>query len=262
MRLPSFGRKLGFLIFAGLSGAFAFAVLADGGHQVRPTSPMLPEADRVLYWTGLRIDQVAVNGHRFTSDGDIFDALDLENERSLLGLDSVAARRRIERLPWIATASITRIFPGSLEVRVTERKPAALWRRGEREYLIDGTGRVLSAVQPGSHNDLPRVAGEGAAQEASTLLGLVARYPEIAERFIMAERVGGRRWTMRLRGGVTVQLAADREAIAFEALSSDKDLASLLSGRGLIVDLRSRGRVTVRPDVRSDGISTLSSSQG
>ena len=80
---------------------------------------------------------LTVSGQRFTADADIFDALDLPNVRSLLSIDSAAARERIERLPWIATATISRIFPGSLEVHVTERKPAALWIRGQREYLID-----------------------------------------------------------------------------------------------------------------------------
>jgi len=245
----SYGRKLGFVIFAGLSGALAFIVLTDGGRHTRDMASLLPQADHVLYWSGLRIDQVALSGHRFTSDTDIFDALDLPNTRSMVSFDSIAMRERIERLPWVATAAITRVFPGTLEIRVAERKAAALWLRGGREYLIDATGRVLSALKPGTQTSLPRVAGEGAAKEAWVLLDLVARYPRIAERFVMAERVGGRRWTLRLKDGVTVHFAADREAIAFEALSSSNDLGKLLSGYDLIVDLRSRGRVTVRPDV-------------
>ena len=71
-------------------------------------APFFPEVDEVLYWTGLRIDQVTVSGQRFTPDADVFDALDLLNVRSLLSIDSAAARERIERLPWIATATINR----------------------------------------------------------------------------------------------------------------------------------------------------------
>lgn len=255
----SFGRKLGFIVFAGLSGAFAFSVLTDGGKHMGGVAPFLPETDEVLYWTGLRIDQVAVSGQRVTPDVDIFDALDLSNVRSLLSFDSRAGRERIEGLPWIATATISRIFPGSLEVHVTERKPAALWLRDKREYLIDATGRVLSAERPGTHRGLPRVAGEGAASEAKALFDLVARYPTIAQRFVMAERVGDRRWTLRLTNGVTVHLGADQEAVAFEALSSVADLGKLLSARNVIVDLRSRRRITVRPDTH--GLSTTTPTQ-
>jgi cell division protein FtsQ len=247
-RQRAYGRKLGLALFTTLSGALAFSILSDGGHRTRRTAPLLPAADQVLSWTGLRIDQVAVSGQRLTSDTDIFDAIDMPSARSLLTFDSTGARERIERLPWIATASVNRVFPGTLDIRVTEREPAALWQRGGHEYLIDATGRVLSAVRPGMQLSLPRVAGEGAATHAQALLDLVVRYPRIKERFKVAERVGERRWTLRLKDGVTVHLGADREAAAFAALSSDDDLGRLLSGRDLTIDLRTRGRITVRPD--------------
>jgi cell division protein FtsQ len=245
-RRRAYGRKLGFAVFTTLSGALVFSLLTDGGRQTRAMLPLLPEAAQVLSWTGLRIEQVALSGQRFTSDTDIFDAIDLPNAGSLLSFDSTAARARIEQLSWVETASINRIFPGALDVRITERKPAALWLRGGREFLIDATGRVLSAVKPGTQAGLPRVAGEGAAAQAQALLDLVRRYPAIAERFDLAERVGGRRWTLRLQDGVTIHLGADREAVAFARLSSADSLGKLLSGHDLIIDLRTRGRISVR----------------
>jgi len=260
-RRRTYGRKLGFAVFTTLSGALAFSLLTDGGRQTRDMASLLPDAEQVLSWTGLRIDQVAVSGQRFTSDTDIFDAIDLPNAGSLLSFDSTGARERIEKLSWIETASINRIFPGALDVRITERKPAALWLRGGREFLIDATGRVLSALKPGTQTGLPRVAGEGAAAQAKALLDLVRRYPPIAERFDLAERVGGRRWTLHLRGGVTIHLGADREAVAFAQLSSAAGLGKLLSGHDLIIDLRTRGRITMRRDPLRAGAPTTSATQ-
>jgi cell division protein FtsQ len=260
-RRRTYGRKLGFAVFTTLSGALVFSLLTDGGRQTRAIVPLLPDAAQVLSWTGLRIDQVALSGQRFASDTDIFDALDLPNARSLLSFDSTVARERIEQLPWIETARISRIFPGALDVRITERKPAALWLRGGRELLIDATGRVLSAVQPGTQTGLPRVAGEGAAAQAQALLDLVRRYPPIAARFDLAERVGGRRWTLHLQDGVTIHLGADREAVAFAELSSADSLGKLLSGHDLIIDLRTRGRITVRRDEQRAAAPNASATQ-
>jgi len=261
VRKRAYGRRLGFAVFTALSGALAFSLLTDGGRQTRNIAPLLPTADEVLYWTGLRIDQVALSGQRFASDMDIFDAIDLTNARSLLSFDSTAARKRIEKLPWIAAASINRVFPGSLDVHVTEREPAALWRRGDREYLIDATGQVLSGVKPGTYRGLARVTGEGAGEQAQALLDLVRRYPRIRERFEMAERVGERRWTLHLKDRVTVHLGADREANAFAALSSAHGLGKLLAGHDLIIDLRTRGRITVRPDPQRAGAPTALATQ-
>jgi cell division protein FtsQ len=252
-RPRSYGRKLGLALFATLSGALAFSLLTHGGRETRSIASLLHDAEQALAWAGLGVDQVALSGQRFTSDADIFDAVDLRNARSLLTFDGTAARARIEELPWIETASINRVFPGSLDVRVTERRPLALWVRGERQFLIDDTGRVLSGVKPGAQVGLPRVAGEGAAEQARALLELIMRYPTIWERLEIAERVGGRRWTLHLRDGLTIHLGADREAVALAALTSPDSLGPLISGHDLIIDLRTRGRITVRSVKRPAG---------
>ena len=93
----------------------------------------LPAADEIRALAGLGIDQVTLTGHRFTLDRDIFDALDLANAGSLVTFDAGEARSRIEQLPWVSTAAISRVFPGSLDVRITERRPSALWVTTARE---------------------------------------------------------------------------------------------------------------------------------
>jgi len=246
-RHAAFGRRLGLAMFMGLSGALAFSLLTDGGRQTRAVTSFLPDAEQILYWTGLRIEQVALTGQRFTADADVFSAIDLPNAGSLVTFDVAAARERIEALPWVATASISRIFPAALDVRITERRPSALWINEGREFLVDSSGRVLSGLKPGTNVRLPRLTGAGAPEEAQALLELVVRYPRIAERFVMAERVGGRRWTLHLKNGLTIHLGADREAVAFAALSSPEELGKLLDAQNVVVDLRARGRIAIRP---------------
>jgi cell division protein FtsQ len=87
------------------------------------------------------------------------------------------------------------------------------------------------------------------------------RYPRIWERFELAERVGGRRWTLHLRDGLTTHLGADREAVAFAALTAPDDLGALISGHDLIIDLRTRGRITVRRDKRPAGAPSAAAGQ-
>jgi cell division protein FtsQ len=246
-RQASLGRKMGLTLFMGLSGALAFSLLTDGGKETRAVSSLLPNMDEVFSWTGLRIEQVALTGQRFTSDSDVFGALDIPGAGSLLAFDAAEARQRIEQLPWVKSATISRIYPASLEVRITERRPAAVWASDGRDYLVDASGRVLSALKAGTNVRLPRLSGAGAPEQAQALLEVIVRFPRIAERFQMAERVGGRRWTLHLKDGVIVHLGADREAVAFAALSSPEELGKFLSSRNVIVDLRVAGRIAVRP---------------
>ncbi len=260
-RRRAYGRKLGLALFTTLSGALAFSLLTHGGRETRGMASLVHDAEQTLTWAGLGIDQVGLSGQRFTSDSDIFEAVDLPNAHFLWTFDSAAARARIEELPWIETASINRVFPGSLDIRVTERKPVALWQKGDRLFLIDATGRVLSGVKPGSQISLPRLVGEGAPAQAQSLFELMRRYPRIWQRFRLAERIGERRWTLHLDNRLTIDLAPDGEAVAFAALSSPDSLGALLSGHDLIIDLRTRGRITVRRDKQSADIPTASARQ-
>ena len=131
---------------------------------------MLAQVERLAEAGGLGLQQVSLTGHDNTTDIQVFDAIDLGQARTLLSFDGKAAQARVEALPWVARASIERVLPDRLEVRITERTAFAVWRLGDRAFLIDKTGRVLAPVKAQSVAALPQVAGEGAAAEAAALV--------------------------------------------------------------------------------------------
>ena len=173
-RRRAYGRKLGLAVFATLSGALAFSLLTDGGRQTRAATSFLPERDAgARPGPACASSRCRLSGQRFTPDADVFEAIDLPNAGSLLTFDATATRARIEALPWVATATISRVFPGALDVAHHRAPAVALWLHDGREYLDRCPGRVLSALKPGTRVRLPRVAGEGADREAQALLDLV-----------------------------------------------------------------------------------------
>jgi cell division protein FtsQ len=194
------------VIIAAVMGAASFAILTGFGDATRKPSSVTAELDRIAGLVGMGLNQVQVSGHKFTADVAILDQLDLDRVRSLVSFNALGARDRIEKLPWIATASITRLLPDGLAIVVTERTPFAVWQLGERDMLIDASGRRLSAIRTGGAPDLPRIAGPGAPDSSVELFALLARYPEIAGRLQVAERIGERRWTLRLTGDLAVLL--------------------------------------------------------
>ena len=242
--LLSWRPKRGRLLIAALGIGLGLGAVEEavrlGGHGAK-----LERLARVM---GFGIDQVTLTGHHFSFDRDVFDALDLANVRTFTALDTAAVKSRIERLPWVDNAELTRVYPGELQIRVTERKPYAIWQRTDRHYLIDKTGRVLAAIGGDSLPDLPRFAGEGAAAEAATLIENLARYPEIAGRLSEAERVSERRWKLKLANATTIELPADGEVGALEELSRDAALVRLVTAGSTTLDFRGPGRVAIRPE--------------
>ena len=227
---------------AGAIAAFAPRVDAAG-----ITTAMSARTTQALIGLGFGIDQVSVTGQRYVNDSDVFDALDLPNVPTFAAFDADAALKRIERIPWVDTAQITRAFPGSLRIEIRERVPAAIWSRGDKTYLIDATGRVLGPVPATNGWVLPQVAGEGANTEVMMLLTALDRHKDVEAQFDHAERISERRWSVVLKNGSRFELGADREVEGLDQIAENSDLSRARAAGPVVIDVRTPGRIAVRP---------------
>ncbi|HXF54225.1 MAG TPA: FtsQ-type POTRA domain-containing protein [Hyphomicrobiaceae bacterium] len=248
-RTPARSRARRLAVFAAiLTGACIFAVLTEGGRATRSVRSLGEQIDDIATMAGFGLRQINVTGHRMTPDASVFDALELSPAASLLRFDVVAARRRIERLPWVETATIERIFPDEITVTLTERAPYAVWRKPGGDVLIDKEGRELGPAYGSHAGALPVIAGEGAALLAHILFRNLASYPELRSRLVEAERVADRRWTLTLERGMRIHLPAGNEAAALVRLMAPRPGGRLIDRDLALVDLRAEDRIIVRRD--------------
>jgi cell division protein FtsQ len=219
-------------------GAAAFVLI--GNPELRAAA--LGQIEHALELAGLGLQQVTIGGYRYTSDSDIYAALDLDGARTLLSFDPRAAKARIEQLPWVEKATIERIAPDTVDIVISERAPYAVWREGERHWLIDRRGRKLQPAPADVLPRLPRVSGDGAGGEVVALTALLADYPAIARKIEVAERVAARRWTLHMAGGTRVDLPAEGETAALDRLAR---LYELGLGGAKRIDLRVSTRTLI-----------------
>ena len=196
--------------------------------------------------TGFAVDQIKVVGNRQTSEIDILDRLELDGWTSLIGFDAEAARERIDTLPWVEVAAVRKVYPHTLEVRVEEREPFALWQQGAELSVIERSGTVIAPFSGGKQALLPLIIGTGAPAKAPDFLAKVQKFPELASRVKGYIRIGERRWDLKLENGITVKLPEDGEdqAIA-ELVRMDHD-NGLLTRDIAAVDMRISDRLVVQ----------------
>ncbi len=132
-------------------------------------------------------------------------------------------------------------------MRLTERTPFAIWQNRQMPFLIDQEGRTLEPVAPSDYPELPIVAGAGAAEEASGILALIARYPEIRERLGAAVRVAGRRWTLKLKNGPELLLSASDPEASLARLDALVSEYKLLDRSLAAIDLRTPAHLVLTP---------------
>ncbi len=95
----------------------------------------------------LDIDEVVVVGGERTSADQVRTASGIMVGTPLVDLDLAEAAAAIEGLPWIASATVTRTWDGTVTAEVTERTPAAALPAPDDSFmLIDAAGRQLGSV--------------------------------------------------------------------------------------------------------------------
>ena len=72
------------------------------------------------------------------------------------GVDIDAVKQRVEQLPWVAQASVRRIWPDTLGIEVVEQKALARWAKGG---LVNEAGRVFRPVVSSYPSQLPLFSG-------------------------------------------------------------------------------------------------------
>lgn len=109
----------------------------------------------------LDVDAVAVKGAARTGQREVAEASGIALGSPMVGVDAPAAERRLEALPWVESATVTREWPGTLQIAVVERTPLAVVGSGSSAVEVDRDGRVLGPAS--GSDDLPVVAGDAAS---------------------------------------------------------------------------------------------------
>lgn len=236
INVPRYAGTIGMLSFLGATGIYGMVLGGHSENMVKATASTF----------GFAIENVKVVGNSETSDIDILGQLELDGETSLIGLSAESARQAIAKLPWVESAEVRKVYPGTLLVSLEERKAFAVWQNGQELSLIDSAGDTIVPFRPGRYNALPLVVGEGAEKRVKGFVDEVAAYPALASKVRAYIRVADRRWDLLLENGVRIMLPEDEPMKALAEIERLDGEKHLLSRDIASVDMRLDDRVTVQ----------------
>jgi cell division protein FtsQ len=234
----------------GVSALFILASVAyglvQGDHLASIAQHVRNARDAAANAAGFRIVTIALAGNRHLSREEVLATAGVTGTTSLLFLDVDQARARLLTDPWIADATVRKLYPGALQIGVKERTAFALWQQDRRLHVIADDGTVLEPYVAPQLTDLPLVVGEGAHRRANAFLALLDRHPGLRAQVRASILVAERRWNLRLDNRIEVRLPELDIATALETLVALEREKRLLSRDIAVIDLRLPDRVTVR----------------
>ena len=194
---------------------------------------------------------VAVEGASPALEAQIRAHLPRDLPASSFDIDIASVQARIAALPAVARARVRLRRGGVMEVKVTERLAAAIWRNREGRVLVDREGVVIGAYRAGDGTGgqgggLPHVAGAGANRDVPGALAILAAAAPLAGRLRGLVRVGERRWDVVLDRGQRILLPEREPVRALERVIVLDEVNGLLERDVAVVDMRLPERPTLR----------------
>jgi cell division protein FtsQ len=108
---------------------------------------LLACAGWVVFATSLlSVRDIEVTGSTIVSPDQIRAVADVPAGTPLARVDTGAVRQRVRALAPVADADVSRSWPGTLVIAVTERQPVAVVRTSPGYQVLDGSGVVFNAV--------------------------------------------------------------------------------------------------------------------
>jgi len=198
---------------------------------------------------------LSIEGVRYATRSKIARVFSADFDRSVFSTPLSERRRRLLAIDWVEDASVSRIWPGRLIVRVRERKPVAFVSFRSGVLLIDAHGVLLDPPAQ-SHFTFPVLRGVREDQDEGQRAECVRTLLRVQSEF---GAHAGDISEVNAADPDNVGLVVRVEKRTVELLMGDSDFGVRYqkflnhyaeirnhSPEGRIFDLRLEGRITVK----------------
>ena len=192
---------------------------------------------------------------------EIREIMPLDFPVSYFDLDIKYLHKVLNDIPAVASAAIKVTVSGVLQIDISERTPAFIWRKDDVISVIDEKGKFIRlATSRLDYPELPLVIGEAANLAISDISSLIEDNQYFLDQVRAFVRVGERRWDLVLDNNLRIMLPQREFLAAFDRLMVMSQSGSLFSNQISSIDMRLVERPTVRVGAVSKDPLTYNSS--
>ena len=251
-----------------IAAAATVVIVGSGGWWTHHTGALERSTAAIAndFWgatadAGFTVQQVYLSGRVHADPAVVKAALDIQPNAPILRLPLGDIQARLQAIPEVQTATISRQLPHGISVVLTERKPIALWQRDDKHVLVDGDGIVLAKGNYPNMNALPVIVGDDAPKHVREFTALLDSSPALRQEVVAAVRVGNRRWNIQLKRDITVMLPEAAPMEAWKRFANLVQRDALLGKAIRSVDMRIEDRVFIMPAEQQKNMVTLTNAK-
>jgi cell division protein FtsQ len=195
------------------------------------------EVKRLERELDLKVKDINVEGAEKIPIDEIIVRSGINLNDSIHAIDLLAVKGRLEQNPWVEKARVIRTIPSSITISITEERPVAIYIKKGSSYLINSKGKLLEKVESEQEKSYIYVIGEGANLVYFRLLKDLTDFQPVIQQLEGLVLVGNRRWDLKMKGNVTVNLPEGDYNKALAALVKINEKQDIFKYSN-VVDLR------------------------
>ncbi len=152
---------------------------------------------------------IKISGIEKTKENEIRDLIkkvQKENKKSQDFLIKKIAKEIKDNQKWVNEINVYRILPNSLNIKIIEYIPFALWQDENQKFVIDRDGNKIKIENYENYENLIILSGKNANLNVKSLFNILSISPQITSKVYSATWVSQRRWDIRFESGLLVKL--------------------------------------------------------
>ncbi len=206
--------------------------------------------NKVLINNGFVIKNIEVLGLNHIEKKDIIKIIKTHNNINVFNLNVKSIFKEIKNNTWIKKASIEIVYPNTIKIILTEKKPIAIWQNRFGNNLITKTGDMIFEKRLKSFKRyLPIIIGHNANKNFYSILKILSSNKDLVKNIWSLTFVNERRWDLHFNQGLTIRLPSKNIENAWEKVVYLSENFNILSLGLTEIDLRNSNQIIGKIDI-------------
>ncbi len=200
--------------------------------------------NKFLINNGFIIKNIEILGLDYLDKDHITKVIDTHKNINIFNVNIKNIYKEIMNNTWIKKASIKIIYPNTIKILLTEKKPIAIWQNRYGNNLITETGNVIFEKNLEEFKSyLPIIIGQNAHKNVHSILNILSSNKDFVRNIWSLTFVNERRWNLHFNQGLTIKLPSKNVRNAWEKVVHLDQKFNILSLGLTELDLRNSSQI-------------------
>lgn len=153
----------------------------------------------IYKFIGFSVDHINISGANQKTHKLVFDNIGISKGDSIFKLSTPEIFNNTSKVTWIKSAIVQKILPNTINIKIKEKLPIAIFQKDSNINLIDEDGNFIEKTKtklPG----IPIVSGENANTKVKYILELISKYKDLRNNLDSLTYIRERRWNITISG--------------------------------------------------------------